>query len=570
MAIALFQIDRYERLQPITINATDLIHNMRPTNIINASKKILLTCGMALLSLSSISPVSAAETIKFSVPILGDFDVSVDSLATFAKDSVITPDLAFYTKYLTPDELTKFRTLLGKTFPLSSIEAFKFFNTDFGKEMVKQLSFAINSPPEQSQLFLQGAIISAATNPNGFTIIDVLKKYKSPTLALNLETIRNTIIEADDLYQTTNRVFNWLERQEIIEALTIPPNALSNLSQEGKITWTSETLTIPRPNDDPLTVFVNLPQNVTTPTPLVVIAPGLNSDYQAFRYIADHLASHGFATVGLDFPESDNQRMLDALQGLDTFPNPNAWMDQPKDVSLTLDTLAQKMNTNPQWQGKLNLNNVGILGHSLGGYTATAIGGANVQWTDIVKQCATLADPKKINLNPALLWQCQGVENGAPLDNLQDPRIKAVIAINPVTNPAFGEDGINQLSVPMMFIAGSADIFAPPLSEQITPFVALNKSDKYLLLVQNSTHLTFSEGTNDLPNFIVGPGQEVAFNYIRSISLAFFNLYLNQQPEFKPYLSNSAMQTIEKAPLPLYLIQSLTPEQLNEAINPIN
>lgn len=538
--------------------------------MINFSKKLLLTLGLGIFSLWPSFPISAAEKITFSIDPFGEFDISVNSLATFAQDGKITPEFAFYANHLTPEELAKFRALLNKSFPLSSTEAFEFFNTNFGKEVIKQLSSAINAPPDQSQPFLQGAIISAAINPNGFKIIDVLKNYGSPILALNLETIRNTINEADNLYYTADRVFEWLDRQASTETLPNSSINLSDLSQAGKNTWISETLTIPRPNKDPITVFVYLPQKLTKPAPVVVIAPGLNSDFQALSYVAQHLASHGFATVGIDFPESDNQRMLDALQGLDTFPNPNAWMNQPKDVSLTLNTLEQKMKSDPNWQGKLDLKNVGILGHSLGGYTATAVGGADVQWPYILKKCTTLNTPNQINLNPALLWQCKGIEGVPPVENLQDPRIKAVIAINPVTNPAFGNKGINQLSVPMMFIAGSADIFAPPLPEQIIPFVALNKKDKYLLLVKNSTHLSFSQGTEQLPNFIVGSGQDLAYNYLKSISLAFFNLYLNQQLEFQPYLTDTAIQKMGKNPLPLHLIKSLTQEQLNQAIKPIN
>jgi predicted dienelactone hydrolase len=245
-------------------------------------------------------------------------------------------------------------------------------------------------------------------------------------------------------------------------------------------------------------------------------------------------------------------------------------MNQPKDVSLVLNTLEKKMQSDPNWQGKLDLKNVGILGHSLGGYTATAIGGARVQWSDVLKKCATLNNPNQINLNPALLWQCQGIDGAPPVGDLRDPRIKAVIAINPVTNPAFGNEGVNQLSVPMMFIAGSSDIFAPPLSQQIAPFTALNKDDKYLLLVKNSTHLSFDQGTDQLPDFIVGPGQKLAYDYLKSISLAFFNLYLNQQQEFKPYLTDAAVQKMGKEPLPLHLIKSLTQEQLDEAIKPTN
>ena len=538
--------------------------------MLNLSQKLLLTLGFGLFALFPSFPISAAEKIKFSIEPLGDFNVSINSLEIFAQDGKITPDLAFYTNHLTPEELIKFRTLLNKSFPLSSIEAFQFFNTSFGKEIIKQLSLAINSPPDQSQPFLKGAIISAAVNPNGFKIIDVLKNYGSPILALNLKTIRNTINEADNLYHTADRVFAWLDRQALTE--TLPNNSinLSDLSQAGKNTWTSENLTIPRPNDDPVTAFVYLPQKLAKPAPVVIIAPGLNSDFQALSYVAQHLASHGFATVGIDFPESDNQRMLDALQGLDTFPNPNAWMNQPKDVSLVLNTLEKKMQSDPNWQGKLDLKNVGILGHSLGGYTATAIGGARVQWPDVLKKCATLNNPNQINLNPALLWQCQGIDGAPPVGDLRDPRIKAVIAINPVTNPAFGNDGVNQLSVPMMFIAGSSDIFAPPLSQQITPFTALNKDDKYLLLVKNSTHLSFDQGTDQLPDFIVGAGQKLAYDYLKSISLAFFNLYLNQQQEFKPHLTDAAVQKMGKEPLPLHLIKSLTQEQLNEAIKPTN
>lgn len=533
----------------------------------NLNSTFGLILGLGLFSFLPSSPLLAAEKITFSIAPLGSFEISVDSLETFAKEGKITSDLTLYAKYLTPEELAKLRNLLNESFPINEVEAFEFFNTEFGKELVKQFSKVIKSPPDQSQPLLQGAILLSAANPDGFKIIDVLKNYDSPALPLNLETVRNTIHEADRLYQATERIFAWLDRQAIAEAVTSSLN-LSNLATEGNKTWTSETLTIPRPNKDPLTVFVYLPQTSTQPAPLIVITPGLNSDFQSLSYVAQHLASYGFATVGINFPESDAKRLQDALQGLDTFPTPNAWMEQPKDVSLVLDTLAEKMQSDPDWQGKIDTKNVGILGQSLGGYTATATGGANVQWEYVLKECSKLKDADQINLNPALLWQCQGIESASPLADLQDPRIKAVIAINPVTNPAFGDQGINQISVPIMFIAGSSDIFAPSLSEQITPFSAVDKKDKYLLLVKNGTHLSFLKGGGDLPEFIVGEGRDLAYDYLKIISLAFFNLYLNQQAEFAPYLTDAAVQKMGQEPLPLHLIKSLTQEQLDEALKP--
>jgi predicted dienelactone hydrolase len=534
--------------------------------MMNLIQKLGITFGLGALSLLPSFPVLAAEKITFWLAPFGEFDIAVDGLVIFAQEGKITSDFAFYANHLSPEELAKLQALLNKSFPLSGIEAFQFFNTNFGKEIAKQLSRVINSPPAQSQPALEGAIISAAANPNGFKITDVIKNYDSPTLPLNLEVVRNTINEADQLYQATDRVFDWLDNQADTEASTTPSIDLSDLSQAGKTTWTSETLTIPRPNKDPVTAFVYLPQKLTKPAPIIVIAPGLNSDFQSLRYVAQHLASHGFATVGIDFPESDTERMKDALQGLDTFPTPNAWMEQPKDVSLVLDTLEQKMQSDGNWQGKLDTNNVGILGQSLGGYTATATGGAEVQWKNLVKECNRLNNPNQINFNPALLWQCQGITNAPPVGDLKDPRIKAVIAINPVTNPVFSGQGITKISVPMMFIAGSADIFAPSLSQQIDPFAAINKEDKYLVLVKNGTHLSFLQKTDKVPNFIVGKGQDLAYAYLKSISLAFFNLYLNQQQEFQPYLTDAAVQKMGKNPLPLHLIKSLTQEQLNEAL----
>ena len=85
--------------------------------MINLSQKVLLTLGFGLFFFFSSFPISAAEKIKFSIEPLGDFDISVRSLETFAQEGKITPEFAFYTKYLAPEELKKFRNLLNKSFP---------------------------------------------------------------------------------------------------------------------------------------------------------------------------------------------------------------------------------------------------------------------------------------------------------------------------------------------------------------------------------------------------------------------------------------------------------------------
>ncbi|AIE75520.1 MULTISPECIES: alpha/beta hydrolase [unclassified Synechocystis] len=527
--------------------------------------RVVITAGF--LTVGSPNWAIGAEKIVFSLTPLGQFDVSVESLTTFAETGNIDPDLAFYTQHLRGEELEKLRGLLNHSFKINSVEAFEFFNTAFGKEIAQQLSYIIDAPANQSQPFLEGAIITAAQNSNGFKIIDVINAYGGQELVLNLDTFKNTLDQADSLYQATDRIFAWLGTQENTSASTVPPLAPLDLAQPGTQPWTRENLTIPRPDGQAVNVFVYLPQGGGQPAPLVVVAPGLNSNFQAFTYIADHLASHGLAIAGIDFPESDAARMQDSLQGLDTFPNPNAWLDQPQDVSLVLDTLAQKAATDPAWQGKFDINNVGILGHSLGGYTAIASGGATLEWAELLQQCGQLNQPNQINLNPALLWQCQGVGSAPPTSNLREKRIKAVLAINPVTNPIFGPDGMKNLAVPTMIVAGSKDIFAPPVPEQIIPFSLIEGVDKYLLLVQNGTHLSFLEDTDNLPEKIVGPGQDLAYTYMKSLGLAFFDLYLRQDSTLKPYLTDGMVQKMSQDPLPLQLVQSLTSAQLQQAMD---
>ena len=86
------------------------------------------------------------------------------------------------------------------------------------------------------------------------------------------------------------------------------------------------------------------------------------------------------------------------------------------------------------------------------------------------------------------------------------------------------------------------------------------------MLVGNSTHLSFLEGTNNLPPIIVGPDPALARFYLQVLSLAFFNTYLKNQTKFQLYLNPTAISTLSKDPLPLHILPSLTPKQLQEAI----
>jgi predicted dienelactone hydrolase len=447
-------------------------------------QRFLLNFCLGVALTLTTSPVWAADKITFFDPPFGEFDVLVKDLEIFANEGKITPSFAYYANRVSPEELQKFRQVLKISLPFNEVNVYNFLNSYIGKEASDQLIKVINTPSEQSRSFLEGALIEAASQPQGLTILNVLQQYGGAgvpvTIPLNLTAVKNTINQVDELITATQRISNWFKQNH--SSLTSAPtnSSLSVLAQAGSASWSKHSLPIARLNKPPILAVVYLPQNSQQPVPVVVIAPGLNSDTNSLAYVAEHLASHGFGVAALNFPDTEQQRVTQYLEGmLPNRPQANAWLEQPKDITLLLDTIAKKVQSDPAWQGKLDLNSVGVLGQSLGGYTALAIGGSQIDWNNLVQTCQTLKNPEQIFLDSALLWQCRGANSPPPESNLQDKRVKAVVAINPVSSPIFfGEKGLSQMKVPVMLFASSDDKFAPAIPQQLRPFTQLTQPEK--------------------------------------------------------------------------------------------
>jgi predicted dienelactone hydrolase len=68
-------------------------------------------------------------------------------------------------------------------------------------------------------------------------------------------------------------------------------------------------------------------------------------------------------------------------------------------VTALLDLLSK----NPYWRSQLNLRRVGVLGHSLGGYTALALGGTRVNWRPFQQACARAESHEQLVFNLSIL-----------------------------------------------------------------------------------------------------------------------------------------------------------------------
>ena len=123
----------------------------------------------------------------------------------------------------------------------------------------------------------------------------------------------------------------------------------------------------------------------SSPYPVIIISPGLGADVEFYAAFAEDLASHGYVVVGLDHPYDVAAVALG--DGSFAVFDPAQWptgepareqffgrrMDErANDVSFVLDRLTQIDVEPGPFEGQLDLERVGIMGHSMGGITAAA------------------------------------------------------------------------------------------------------------------------------------------------------------------------------------------------------
>lgn len=533
---------------------------------------LLGSLGFWLLPTAEItSPALAAERVYASYGAL-ERSIPVTALETYAKSGKINNELAVYAKYVNSQQLAQLRRVLLARADLSPVAISQFLYTPIGERLLERLGEVIQTEKRQSGFYaIRAALILAAADPEGLTLLNVMHKFPTGAIRINLRRGSQLTEQLQRLVNRTKQASNIVSQQAIAEAAPSQVNfsRLPDLRRQGRYTWQKLTLTL---NDfrRARILFTDVYLPVTrTRAPVIVISHGLGSEPASFEYLATHLASYGFAVAVPQHPGSDAQQLRSLLAGrANEVAEPNEFINRPLDVKYLLDELQRLDKLNPAFQGRMNLQRVGVIGQSLGGYTALALAGASLNFEQLQKDCQALNN----SWNVSLLLQCRALELPRIQYNLRDVRIKAAIAINPIDSSIFGKAGLSQIQVPVMIVSSSADTFAPALSEQIIPFTWLNPG-KYLVLIQNATHFSTIGETNPatdplvIPDQIIGPRPELARRYMDALSVAFLQTYIVGTLKYSSYLSASYAKAISQAPLNLSLVQSLPTRQLAPILN---
>ena len=507
-----------------------------------------------------------AERIQFFIGPL-EPTIYVEDLATFAADGTIPDRLRPIASRFNETQLDSVRALLNTQFDLDLIAVSQFAYGPVGEPLLQRAGQVVVTDTFRNgfQALRASLLLAASGEEDCCTILDFLNYYPLATVQLDMSLALQMLEENRRIFQLRDEVVAGVreiavEQVEAAGAIVLPD---FEPHQPGPYLWQQETFTFQNPDRSvPSVADLYLPDaNVSggSNLPVVVISHGIASDRQTFGYLAEHLASHGYGVINLEHAETSAEKFARFLQGLEGPPTPSELLHRPRDITAVLDTLEARSLTEPDLQ-TLNLQTVGVLGQSLGGYTVLAAAGAELNRPELAQQClATLAERPSINFS--MLLQCRLLElPEATSLAVQDDRIQAVVALNPLTSSIFGEAGLSRLTLPVLMVSASDDYFAPMIPEQIMPFTWFTQEESYLVVVDPGTHFSFlgvvSEGAFPVPESFIGADPELARPQLRGLSLAFFNQYLLDRSEASIFLTQAYLDTLEQDPFQFDIIHN--------------
>ena len=257
--------------------------------------------------------------------------------------------------------------------------------------------------------------------------------------------------------------------------------------------------------------------------PLVIFSHGAGGNGAGYAWFGEYLASHGYF-VAMVYHYRANTYDSSAL-----YVRNRIWQ-RPRDISLDITHLLQDKH----WGPHIDPDQIGVAGHSQGGFTALWIGGAEVN-PDLF--LAYQRRWKENEVVPAYLRQQMRLD-AEPARNVRDNRVKAAFAMAPGDIQGFGMDeaGLRQMAIPAYIIVGAGDTTTPP--EENAEFAAKYIPDAQLDVLPGPVgHEIFGNecdqvGRDNYPEACIdAPGVDRAklHDYIGNTALRFFDTNLNVQ-----------------------------------------
>lgn len=295
------------------------------------------------------------------------------------------------------------------------------------------------------------------------------------------------------------------------DPLTTPPTAPGPYTSNQ--TDASYTVTYSA-GDRTMDVRLYLPSDLSAgPFPLIILSHGFQLNGEGYNVLGDRLASHGFVVVSPSYGDS----LFSAL----------SHTALAEIVVATIDwASAQNATSGSPLFGHLDLDRIGVTGHSRGG---------------------------KQSIYAAIL----------------DPRIKAVFGIDPVDSgpPVGGSDPVafpsltpermGSLTVPFAAVGaghgGETTLFGlgpacAPTADNYHAYFEASGSPAFEYLVVDAGHLDFVDSCGFLCTTCAQGGDAtIGRNFAAQTAVAFFKVFLSEDERYRPWVDGAPIAALAPA-----------------------
>ena len=270
-----------------------------------------------------------------------------------------------------------------------------------------------------------------------------------------------------------------------------------------------------REREIPIRVYI---PSGKSPSPVVLFSHGLGGSREGSAYLGKHWAGRGYVAVFLQHIGSDTSVWADKplrqrLKAMQEAANLENFILRVRDVTVVLDQLDLWNRTDGHvLKSRLDLEHVGMSGHSFGAVTTQAISG-------------------------------QTTQRGRTL--FADARIDAALIMSPSSpNRLPPESAFGKVSVPWLLMTGTKDLAIigdADMKSRLAVFPALPPGGKYELVLYNAEHSAFTERALPGDTERRNPNHH---RVILALSTAFWDAYLRNDVSAKDWLNGDGPESL--------------------------
>lgn len=214
--------------------------------------------------------------------------------------------------------------------------------------------------------------------------------------------------------------------------------------------------------------------------PLVVLSHGYRGNWRNLSWLVSSLVDQGYIVAAPDHPGTTtfDQRPAEAAK---------LW-ERPRDLSRVIDRLTRD-NT---LAGPVDPQRIAAIGHSLGGWTVTALAGARYSPQRYLEECRLHPNPRLCQIAPELGITAHN--QGQLSADLRDPRVKAVVALDLGFARGFTPESLSTLHTPVLVLGAGVNIADMPVEEESGYLNAhlASPPSRYEVLA-NASHFSFMQ-----------------------------------------------------------------------------